>query len=171
MTIAETLITTALQLRCVWCATTQPAAAMQPVNATSTASQCRDSEACYERSAAAMGNLGHDQAARWLPAPSATAYAMRLLDTTQDADVAVIPMVMPGKVPGRWATDQEVETVAGAVFLATDPDSPGSCLLPGFETARDLALALARAALGERPGMIGWATVERDGTVSATEEA
>ncbi len=58
-----------------------------------------------------------DLRARWLPTDASVRRARALLDAEPRAGLAAIPMVQPGKHYGIWTVGQEVQTVAGAVFI------------------------------------------------------
>jgi len=112
-----------------------------------------------------------DMRERWLPTPAAVSHAMALLAAEPRADLAAIPMVQPGKTFGWWETGQAVETVAGALFIGVNSfDASPDGHVPGYAWARNAASDVARAALGDRPGTVGWATVDRDGNVAVFED-
>ena len=76
-------------------------------------------------------------------------------------------MIQPGKYYGLWTVGQEVRTVAGAVFIGVnsfDVDEIGE--VPDYGWARNAASDVARSVLGNRPGTVAWATVDREGRVA-----
>jgi hypothetical protein len=108
--------------------------------------------------------------ARYVPTDEAVAEAVRLLRATPEADVALIPIVAPGKDRGIWTMGQPVETVPGVVILAKDHDlTPGEIdrqeyrKVSGYGTARTMAETLAHAHLGNRPGVAAYSVVSRNG--------
>lgn len=112
-----------------------------------------------------------DMRDRWRPSPDAVRQAKALLDAESVADLAAVPIYHPGKQEGLWEIGQEVCTVPGVVLLGVnsfDPavDSP----VPSYSWARNAASGLAKAALGDRPGTCGWATIRRDGTWAVFED-
>jgi hypothetical protein len=112
-----------------------------------------------------------DLTARWLPTGTAIRHAVALLEAEPRADLAAIPMIQPGKEHGIWITGQAVETVPGVVFIGAnsfDPHPSGE--VPSYAWARNAAAQIAREALGDRPGTVAWATVERDGHVAVFED-
>jgi hypothetical protein len=87
-----------------------------------------------------------DLADRWLPTPESLAHARALLAADPAADVAMIPMIQPGKVHGWWTIGQEVRTVPGVIFLAADRDEPRGSIL-GYSHARRLCELVAQEVL------------------------
>ena len=112
-----------------------------------------------------------DMRERWLPSDAAVRHAKALLAAEPAADLACIPMTQPGKTRGIWLTGQQVQTVPGAVFIGVnsfDGTTPG---VPSFGWARNMAVHVARLALGGKDGTVAYAAVERDGYVAVFEDA
>jgi hypothetical protein len=117
------------------------------------------------------GTAEQDMLARWLPSADAQAHARALLEAEPRADMAVIPMVQPGKVAGVWTTGQEVETVPGVIFLGRNSfEEWRGQVVPSLAWARTAALELARAYLADLPGTVAYVTVGRDGHVAVFED-
>lgn len=110
---------------------------------------------------------------RWRPSPNAVDAAVRALQNTPDADLAIVPMYQPGKAFGFWTVGQQVETVdAGPddVLLAVSGHEPRNNL-PAFRTAQDVAFERASAKLAEHGrGTTAYAVVRRDATWAVFEE-
>ena len=126
--------------------------------------------------------IEQDMRDRWLPADTAIAHAKALLAAEPNADIAVIPMVQPGKNRGIWVFGQEVVTVPGVVILASNSDD-GRAGVPGYPHARKFAELIAgevrvelwkqaRDATGRlvSPGTTAHAVVERDGQAAVFED-
>jgi hypothetical protein len=87
------------------------------------------------------------------------------------ADLAAIRMMQPGKRYGLWSVGQEVRTVAGAVFIGVNSfDADESGEVHDYAWARNAGSDVARSVLGNRPGTVAWATVEREGHVAVFED-
>jgi len=115
--------------------------------------------------------VAQDKADRWLPTGAAVRHAQALLAAEPLADLAAIPMIQPGKTYGWWRLGQQVETVAGVVFIGINGDAPAGSAVPDYAWARDMASMVAATVLGaDREGTVGWATVDRDGYVTVTED-
>ena len=123
-----------------------------------------------------------DLHARWLPSDTAIAHAVALLAAEPNADVALIPMIQPGKIRGIWTTGQDVRTLPGVVILATNDDI-GKAGVPGFTYARHYCHVIAgeyQAAVWKArrdatdvlvsPGTTAHAVVTRDGNASVFED-
>jgi hypothetical protein len=85
------------------------------------------------------------------PSPVAESQARLLLEATPGAEMAVIPLVHPGKMRGVWLYGQRVETVPGLIFLACSRGKP----VPGtmaYSDARNLSWNLASLYLNEHFG-------------------
>ena len=89
-----------------------------------------------------------DLRARWLPADTAIVQARLLLDANPNAAIVMIPMIQPGKTHGWWTTGQEVITVPGVFFLATDTDEPRDGVL-SYSHARHYCESLAGEVLAD----------------------
>lgn len=115
---------------------------------------------------------------RFGPTKTAVAAAHAALMNHADADVAVVPLYMPGKSYAAWTTGQQVETVelsGDDVLVGADSRRPSGSIPAGEVPAvRDMivrAFELASAALAEHgPGTTGYAIVRPDGTVTVFEE-
>jgi hypothetical protein len=135
------------------------------------------------------GTLDEDMADRFRPGPSAVQHALALLTAVPHADLAAVPLLMPGKRYGWWTIGQPVETVPGVVVFGyngcdvdeaermTRANTRGLSLaewdalgIPSFSVARDLAAHAAARVLGDRAGTVGWAVIWRDGRWSAAED-
>lgn len=129
-----------------------------------------------------LADPDQDRQRRWLPHPQAVRHAQALLNAEPRADLALIPMYLPGKTEGFWASGQPVHTVAGVVLLSQNTFRPTG-FVPGHSWARDMAAriaalelhawAAAHPTVGNRTGQIGtvgWATVHRDGFVAVSED-
>jgi hypothetical protein len=133
--------------------------------------------------------LDTDMAERFRPTPAAVQHARALLAAIPHADLAAVPLLMPGKRHGWWTLGQPVETVPGAVFAGyngcdvdaaertTRANQHGLSLaewdtlgIQSYSIARDLAAHAAARVLGSRPGTVGWATIWRDGRWAPTED-
>ncbi|GAB3902365.1 hypothetical protein GCM10029964_092720 [Kibdelosporangium lantanae] len=72
-----------------------------------------------------------DKEQRLQPAPQAVLAAMMLLETEPTAQVALVPMRLPGMTPSLWTPEQPVVTVPGVVMpTSTAADAtaaPGWC--------------------------------------------
>jgi hypothetical protein len=130
----------------------------------------------------ALADPAADLRARWLPTPFAIAHATALLDAEPSADIAIIPMIQPGKTRGIWTTGQEVRTIAGVVFIAANDDT-GNDRVNGYQWAREACRQLAGQALADSwkahsdadrprhaPGTTAHAVVTRDGNASVFED-
>jgi len=115
-------------------------------------------------------DLAADMRERWLPTGHAVELAMSLLARSPRHDLALVPMIQPGKERGIWTAGQEVKTVEFRVYLAVngtpEPDEP----LQGWSEARNKTCADARQALRGRPGTVAYAVVDRDGQVAVFED-
>jgi len=125
--------------------------------------------------------IEQDKLDRWQPADTAIAHAKALLAAEPNADLAVIPMVQPGKNRGIWVLGQEVVTVPGVVILANADGGRGG--VTGYPHARKFAELIAGAVQVEiwrqardatgrlmSPGTTAHAAVYRDGNVIVTED-
>lgn len=110
-----------------------------------------------------------DLESRWLPEPAAIAVAVAALNAEPSADYAAIPLYQPGKTFGVWETGQQVVTVRGAVFLGVNSFDPTGPVL-SFSWARNAASEVAREILGDRPGTVAFASVDRDGHAAVFED-
>lgn len=121
-----------------------------------------------------LEDVMEDMHARLVPSPAAVRHARALLDFTQDADLAAIPMYLPGKTHGVWTMGQDVVTVPGAVFLGVNGfDVPADSPVPSYSIARHLAGHTAReyAVISSLDsGTSAYATVSRDGHVAVFED-
>jgi hypothetical protein len=89
-----------------------------------------------------------DQRARWLPNKTAVVQARLLLDANPNAAIVMIPMIQPGKQRGWWTVGQEVVTVPGVFFLATDTSEPRDGVL-SYDHARHYCEILAGQVLAD----------------------
>jgi hypothetical protein len=109
-----------------------------------------------------MSRIADDMAARWAPSPA----QLELAAAAYAADPAVIDVLVglchPGKEHGWWTEGQTVEHV---LLAHPTPDHRD-----GYRTARDAAVTDAARQMGERPGTVGYASIDRDGTWSVFEE-
>jgi hypothetical protein len=109
-----------------------------------------------------------DLRARWLPTGHAVKLARSLFPRSPSHDLAVIPMIQPGKTRGIWTVGQPVKTVEGHVYMAVsreprwDPDLQGMPPVQSLSEARDKACKEARRRLRGRPGTVAYAIVHRD---------
>lgn len=123
-----------------------------------------------------------DLRARWLPADTAIAHALALLAAEPNADLALIPMIQPGKTRGIWTTGQDVRTLPGVVILATNSDTGKGAVL-GYNAARHYCHVVAGqyqvATWKERrdrtdelvsPGTTAHAVITRDGNAAVFED-
>jgi hypothetical protein len=111
-----------------------------------------------------------DLALRFHPTKTAIRDALAALRAEPQADLAAIPMVLPGKSYGIWVTGQDVRTVPDVVFVGTN--RPGNETVPGlpdYSQARNAATEIAERYL-DGPGTVAYATVRRDGSVAVFEE-
>lgn len=108
---------------------------------------------------------------RWVPAETAVAHAKALLGAEPRAELAYIPMCLPGKTRGVWDHGQEVITVIGVVLISVYSFRPAG-EIPSASWARATAAAIARRALDVRgeQGVSAYATVRRDGHVAVFED-
>ncbi|MCW2898658.1 MAG: hypothetical protein JWO67_923 [Streptosporangiaceae bacterium] len=113
--------------------------------------------------------VAQDMRDRWLPSETAVRHARALLDAEPAADLAVVPMLQPGKTHGIWTLGQEVETVPGVVFICINSFT-NTAALPGYSWCRGAAAAVARDVLAGRDGTVGYANVSRDGHVAVFED-
>jgi hypothetical protein len=104
-----------------------------------------------------------DMKTRLLPTDQAVDHANALLLAEPAADVAVIPMYLPGKQRGIWTIGQEVHTVPGVLFLATTGYHPAPGV-PSLSWARSTACDIAREVLRADPrgGTVAYVIVESD---------
>lgn len=104
--------------------------------------------------------IDEDRLTRLQPDPAAVRHARALLDAEPNADVAYIPMCLPGKQQGIWTYGQTVQTVPGVVVLgARDGQADG--MTPPSRWARDMASRIAALHLDGRPGVAAWAVLRR----------
>jgi hypothetical protein len=111
-----------------------------------------------------------DMRERWLPSPASVRHARAVLEAEPRADVAAIPMVLPGKRHGFWKAGQEVLTVPGVVLIGNSRDSGGDGDVPGWSWTRNVACSLARAYLAGLPGTVAYAAVYREGGEAVFED-
>ncbi len=78
-------------------------------------------------------------------------------------------MVQPGKHYGVWTVGQEVQTVPGAVFIGVNSFNAIRAEVPSHAWARNAASDVARSVLGNRPGTVAWATVDREGRIAVAK--
>jgi hypothetical protein len=115
-------------------------------------------------------DLHEDLALRFHPTQTAIRDALAALRAEPQADLAAIPMILPGKSYGIWVTGQDVRTVPDVVFVGTN--RPGNETVPGlpdYSQARNAAAQIAGHYL-DGPGTVAYATVRRDGSVAVFEE-
>jgi hypothetical protein len=109
--------------------------------------------------------IHEDMQRRIRPTAAAYGHALALLAAEPRAEVAFIPMILPGKTRSVWIYGQEVCTVPGVVLLASrNPE--GNEVVPGYSHARDTCWRVARGefeAMGT-DGVTACVVVERDGT-------
>lgn len=107
-------------------------------------------------------DLQEDLNKRWQPTARAVRHARALLDAEPAAQMALIPIYLPGKQRSWWNADQAVKTVPGLVILAVNSREgvPG---VTDYGTARNMASEIALSALRAdgRGGTVSWATVYR----------
>lgn len=97
-----------------------------------------------------------------------------LADYPADQDLSVVvPMVFPGKHPGIWRRGQEVVTVPGVLILARHGDAADPAVI-SYALARATASELARSTMVSRygcgTGSYGYASIDRTGLASVTED-
>jgi len=118
-----------------------------------------------------LADLERDRLQRMNPTDTAVAHARALLAAEPGADIAFIPMCLPGKELGWWREGQEVVTVPGVVLLAVNGfDDSGP--VPSGSWARNTAAAIARQVLQERgqDGVAAYAVVRREGHTAVFED-
>lgn len=121
-----------------------------------------------------------DMEERWLPTPESIDQAVALLNATPAADLALIPMIQPGKDRSVWSLSQEVYTVPGVIVLAANRDeAPPFSPVSTYSQARGYVGIVARRALeevlrGREPedgkGTTAYAVVERTGHAAVFED-
>lgn len=122
-----------------------------------------------------------DMRERWLPTDAAIRHAQALLAAEPNADLALVPLLQPGKNRSVWTIGQEVLTLPGVVILASNDDGRGDIL--GYHTARRYCEIIAGeyqvTVWKERrdasdglvsPGTTAHAVVTRDGNASVFED-
>lgn len=113
--------------------------------------------------------IAQDMQRRLRPTATAHGHAMALLAAEPRAEVAFIPMVLPGRTRGEWVYGQEVYTVPGVVLLASrDPE--GNEVVPDYGLARITACELARGELDIRGGVAAYAVIARDGSLRVFQD-
>lgn len=118
-----------------------------------------------------LTELERDMRERFHPTQAAVAHATALLEAEPRAELAYIPIYLPGKVYGWWELGQEVVTVPGVVLIAANSFEDAEDI-PSGVWARDTAAAVARQELQRRKrgGVPGWAVVRRNGHVATFED-
>jgi hypothetical protein len=108
---------------------------------------------------------------RLRPADTAVAHATALLEAEPRADLAYVPMCLPGKTYGQWTSGQEVVTVSGVVLIAVNSHDAARDV-PSGSWARDTAAAIGRRVLDQRgqDGVAAYAVVRRGERVSVFED-
>jgi len=116
-------------------------------------------------------DVEHDMVRRMQPTDTAVAHARALLAAEPGADLAFIPMCLPGKEYGWWRLGQQVVTVPGVVLLARKSSSDAGAV-PSGSWARNTAAAIARQVLQERgqDGVAAYAVVRREGHTPVFED-
>lgn len=112
-----------------------------------------------------------DLESRLRPAPQAVEHALALLKAEPRAELAYIPMYLPGKEHGWWQIGQEVVTVTGAVLIGVNSfEAAGG--IPSGSWARDMASRIARVEMDTRKltGQAAYAVVRRTEHVAVFED-
>ena len=78
---------------------------------------------------------------RWLPTGHAVDLAKSLLDQSPRHELALVPMIQPGKTRGIWTVGQEVKTVEDRVYLAVTRNVEPGETVQGYGEAREKACA------------------------------
>lgn len=118
-----------------------------------------------------------DKEQRLQPAADAARMAVLLLEAEPKAEMAFVPMVLPGMVPGLWTLTQPVVTVPGVVMLARGGVSARGLVTPPMVPAavwvRQQVMRLAREYLTEHhhgEGVAAIAEVTRTGRAAVHED-
>lgn len=116
-----------------------------------------------------MQDVAADMKRRFAPSPAQVEAAKAVLALTPGADLAFVPIALPGKRHGLWEYGQEVRPIEGVVLAAVNAfESHDERIMSGSQ-ARYLAEQVARAALGDREGTVAYASIFESGSWAVFE--